>query len=195
MTARSARILPLGLVVLATVGLPLIPACGKSEANSATTTSAPTIDINLATPQDAARSVLNCLLAERAALHRHDDAAVKLCRKRLRSMVASNAILRRYEDAFHIKPRDPEQHLATYLSGWAPLIGFYADGLKLDSISTVTPVGSTEHAFVRVPATSPAGPAVISLECQKDSDDHWRVARLDFADVATTSQPASAPAP
>lgn len=168
---------------------------GAPTSSAPSTQSVPAVAIVLTTPANAARSVLTCLRAERAARLQQDEQAVRYCQDELRLMAARDVILRRYEDLLRSPPADPDKELDNFVSGWGPTIGFYAEGLQLDRIEEPILTADRDRASVRVPAVSPAGSAVIRVECFRGVDKQWRVARLDFEPAPVASRPATVPVP
>jgi hypothetical protein len=182
------------LAILAASGVAACrPAQAPTPASSAPSATAG--EVVLATPQDATRSLLTCLRAQRAARARHDGEAVKVAHAQLRALAAQDAILRQYETALRGAPRNPERELDTFVDGWGPIIGYYADGLQLAQMSAPQPTGDPDQVHVLVPATSPAGGATIRIECRRGADRQWRVARVDFAAGAPSTRPATTSAP
>lgn len=159
------------------------------------TASAPALpELRLDTPEDAARSALQTLLIQRAARARHDESAVEACRARLRQIAARAVILDRYRAVAHGRDVKPDAVIDTFTQGWGPIIGYYADGLKLDRLRVAgSAAGSLVNVYV--PATSDRGEVTIRLECARDARGHWGVARIDFAAGSGRAPTASAPAP
>ena len=173
------------------------PACRQPDADPASppaSQSAPAVQVALATPEEAARSVLTCLHAQWAARQRDDRAAAELYREQLRAMAADNVILARHRGIVR-RPSQTPDVLDTFVQGWGPIIGFYADGLQLDRIQVPDLSAEQDQVFVRVPAASRRGEAIIRLECFRGPDRRWRVARIDFEPTASPPSPTTAPSP
>jgi hypothetical protein len=194
-STERARRRQLGL--LAMLGAMALWGCERQGAPSraATTTRPAPSEIVLTTPKDAARSVLLCLRAQRAARLRHDREADKYYQEQLRALAARDVILKRYEGLTHSPPAKPDELLDTFVRGWGPIIGSYAAGLHLDQLQAPGPPATTSPVNVHVPATSATDHTVIRLECFREPDGLWRVARLDFAPAPPASQSATKPAP
>ena len=191
MNKRTAIALCLLTAFVGVIG----PACRRSESSTATPSPASGVAVTLDTPQDAARSVLNCLLAQRAARKQGDTAAAREYLVQLRSMAARDVIMARYKDRMPESEDEREQKLATFVQGWGPIIGYYADGLQMDQLSEPTPTSDPDVVYVQVPAAVGEERTAIRLECCRGTDKQWRVARIDFAEPTATSQPTTSPSP
>lgn len=111
-------------------------------------------------------------------------------------MAADNVIRSRHRGVVRRPSQIPDELLDTFVQGWAPIIGFYADGLQLDRIQEVPHLpAEQDQVFVRVPAVSSRGEAIIRLECCRGPDRRWRVARIDFEPTASLPSPTTAPSP
>jgi hypothetical protein len=148
------------------------------------------IPLILKTPEDAARTVLTCLRAIRAASLRGDRAAVAWYREQLRPMAARDVILKRYQAIRHTSREDPEVIFDRFLQGWSAILAYYLDGMQLDRLTVASAAGATQ-ADVHVPAVSDRGEVLIRLECSRDPDRLWRVARIDFARPTTAATSSS----
>ena len=175
-----------------------LPACRRPDTDRASPPapqSAPAVQVVLATPEEAARSVLTCLHAQWAARQRGDQATAELCREQLRAMAADNVIQSRHRRVTRRLSQTPDELLDTFVQGWVPIIGFYADGFQLDRIQVPDLPAEQDQVFVRVPAVSSRGEAIIRLECFRGPDRRWRVARIDFEPTAIPPSPTTAPSP
>jgi hypothetical protein len=150
-------------------------------------------EIVLATPLDAARSVLTGLQVRRFALRRNDPAAAQRYLEQLRSTAARSIILKRYEEQARRQPDKPDVVLDRFVEGWGSIIGFYADRLQLDQLQAADQPANMDIAHAYLPIGSGADRTAIRLECVRESDGGWRVASIDFATLPVTSRPVTQP--
>ncbi len=153
------------------------------------------LHVDLTTPEEAARSTLLCLVAERRAIARDDEPAELRCRQELQSLVAKEEIIRRLRGHPHVSDLSDEQVLDQFTRTWGAIIGYYLEGLELDRMRRVSLSGTTAEASVLVPARGVGDAALIRVKCVRGEDKLWRVAAVGFQAEGATSQPASAPAP
>jgi hypothetical protein len=167
---------------------------GPGSSNSVTDTQlAGELYVDLTTPENAARSTLLCLVAERRAIARGDKSAAQRCRQELRSLAAKEEITRRLRGNPLVSDLSDEQVLDQVAGNWGAVIGYYAEGLDLDRTQRVSAGETASAAFVLVPARGPHDAALIRVECVRGEENLWGVAAVGFQAERATSQPASAP--
>jgi hypothetical protein len=150
---------------------------------------------DLTTPENAARSTLLCLVAERRAIARHDKPAAQRCRQDLQALAAKEEIIRRLRGQPHVSDLSDEEVLDQFTRTWGAIIGYYVEGLELDRMRSTPSAGTAPEVFVLVPARGASDAALIRLKCVRGEDKLWRVAAVGFQAEGAASQPASAPAP
>lgn len=191
---RRRGVWPVLALVAAAVAVAVLPGCRREPAAGPLSTQpAEPLVIVQTTPQDATRSALACLKARKAARQRGDTAAGRQIQRQLRSLLAEDVVLRRFRDVTHQEPDKREAMLDEFVQGWGAIVGFYIDGLALDSISVAQAAPDSGEAYAYVPAHSRGSSVVIRLECHRGRDGRWRVARIDFTNAAPP-RPATAPA-
>jgi len=191
-TARRVRVA--AMLVAACLGL----FAGGCRRETPTATQPPERDsqIALATPQDAAASVLGLL-------HRHLQAVAKGDREeanRLRDQVVWHiAAQDEIVAAFHAVPigrrKSRETILTAYIENWASIIAYYADGFELDRMK-VEGAAAGAKALVQVPAhgPDPGEKTIIGIACQLNDQEDWRVIGLEFLKpTLPSSQPSTRP--
>jgi len=151
--------------------------------------------VDLTTPENAARSILLCLVAERQAIARKDKPAALRCRRELQSLAAKEEITRRLRGHPHVSDLSDEQVLDQFTRTWGAIIGYYVEGLDLDRMRCTPPTETAPEALVLVPARGADDAALIRVKCVRGEDKLWRVAAVGFQAEGATSQPTSAPAP
>jgi len=151
--------------------------------------------VDLTTPEDAARSTLLCLVAERRAIAREDKPAAQRCRQELQSLAAKAEIIRRLRGHPRVSDLSDEEVLDQFTRTWGAIIGYYVGGLDLDRMRRVSLGETAPEALVLVPARGAGDAALIRVKCVRGEDKLWRVAAVGFQAEGATSQPASAPVP
>jgi len=176
----------------------MLSACdGRPDSSNsvADAQSAGELYVDLTTPENAARSTLLCLVAERRAIARDDEPAAQRCRQDLQSLAAKEEIIRRLRGHLRVSDLSDEEVLDQFTRTWGAIIGYYVEGLDLDRMRCTPPTETAPEAFVLVPARGADDTALIRVKCVRGEDKLWRVAAVGFHAEGATSQPASAPAP
>ena len=153
-----------------------------------------------ASPEAAARAVLECIQAELKAVAAEDREQVRGCRARLLGLAAADRI----EEAFE---KDPIYRMVIgtdvmkgFTESWGATISRYAPGLRLEQMTRDTAHSKPDDVTLIVPADVGDDSARISVRCVAIKDGTWRVWRIEFADAgapatATTSAPSSPTVP
>ncbi len=202
---RSARLKRPQVRALGTIGwlavallVAVLSACDSRPDSSnsvADAQSAGELYVDLTTPEDAARSTLLCLVAERRAIARDDKPAAQRCRQELQSLAAKEGITRRLRGHPRVSDLSDEEVLDQFTRTWGAIIGYYVEGLDLDRMRCTPPTETAPEALVLVPARGADDAALIRVKCVRGEDKLWRVAAVGFQAEGATSQPASVPAP
>lgn len=149
-------------------------------------------EIVLTAPEAAARSLLDGLRAELAAVARGDHAAAAQQRRRLAEQVlARTDILARYKALPGHVAQDDAQMLDTLLKSWGATIAYYADGLALDQMRLAAAGAEGHKAVVDVPARVRDDRVVLRMQCVRGADELWHVGAVEFAPA---QRPSTAPA-
>jgi len=167
--------------------LAAIVACRREVASGSA--SQPTSAAGFATPRDAAQALLAALRDLLHASARGDRrASVEHRDYVIRSLLARNDILARYQAIAGRYPRSQAEVLPALVDNWAAIIAPYADALDLERAQVAALAERTGGAVVDVPAAGPSGATLVRVACLRGEDDCWRVAVLELA-------PAGAPTP
>jgi hypothetical protein len=175
-----------------------LSACDRAadSSNSATDAQSPDeLYVDLTTPEDAARSTLLCLVAERRAIAREDKSAAQRFGRELQSLAAKAEITARLQGQPYMSDLTDEQVLEQFTKTWGAIIGYYLEGLELDRMRRVSLSESAPEALVLVPAHGEDDTALIRVKCVRGQDKLWRAAAVGFQVERATSRPTSAPAP
>ena len=199
-SVKRSQVRALGIVGWLAVALlaVVLSACdGRPDSSNsvADVPSAGELYVDLTTPENAARSILLCLVAERRAIARDDKPTALHCRQELQSLAAKEEITRRLRGHPQVSDLSDEQVLDQFTRTWGAIIGYYVEGLDLDRMRRVSLSETSPEASVLVPARGADDAALIRVKCVRSEDKLWRVAAVGFQAEGATSQPASAPAP
>jgi hypothetical protein len=192
---KHGRVLSFLIGVSIGLGIGVIGCRPSATPTPPSSTTAPALETSLATPGDAAQTVLSCLRTEHAARRQEDEQTVKRCEAQLRGLAARDVILRRFRELTRAPASDPDKLLATYVDSWDTVVAAYVDGLQFEHMQAPPGAADSDQTFVLVPAESRVGNAVIRVECIRAADKTWRVARLSFEPDRTGMRPATTSAP
>jgi predicted small lipoprotein YifL len=146
-------------------------------------------EVNLDTPEDAARSALTLLRSELRAIAQQNEQAADDCLAKLRTLVAVQTIDQRLARLPQFKVVVGGDVIEGYLENWAAAVAYYTEGLHLEQMRRGAQ--SSTRAAVVVPASGPEDQALIQITCIREDDGLWRVSRMDFVTAFPASQPAS----
>jgi hypothetical protein len=150
------------------------------------------IEVNLQTPQAAARSLMELLQAHLAAVARRDRAAAEAYRDQIaREVVARDDVMARFDQLPGRSVHGAAEVLPRLVESWASAVAYYADGLDLEHMR-IAASAESGRGVVDIPARGPADQATLVVACVRGPDEKWRVIGLEFA-VPTTSRPATRP--
>lgn len=180
------------LLILAVSAAPV--GCENNPSDSALRPPPELPQVVLDTPENAARSALTSLQAELRAIANNDPQAAQEALNQLRSLVAVKAVERMLDRMPQFKTLFGDDLIEGYINSWGATIAYYAEGLHLDRMRRG--FAAPSKVAVLVPASGPDDTALIQLTCLRQDDGTWRVSRIEFVNLATTSapQPATQPA-
>ena len=180
-----------------TIGLIVLPlllgvASGCRQPNQPDKTALPLPDVDLSTPESAARSLLMTLKAQLDAGGRRDLAAVDAAVAQLAGGIAAADRIMSSWPTGAVSAAKRSEAVNQITRTWARLISHYAVSFEFDKMRR----GATrpETVLVLVPAHGKTDTAWLRIDCVEVESD-WRVSRIDFLRGEPTSQPASASQP
>jgi hypothetical protein len=150
--------------------------------------------VALDTPENAARSALLGLQAQLRAIANNDPQAAQEALNQLRSLVAVEAVQRMLNRMPQFKTLFGDDLIEGYINNWGATIAYYAEGFHFDRMRRGFVAAS--KVAVLVPASGRDDTALIQVTCLRQDDGTWRVSRIEFVTLGTTSapQPATQPA-
>lgn len=161
------------------------------------TPTAQALRIDLSTPRNAVRSLIECLRAELSAVERHDRAGVEACREKLLEIVSietiAAAVAKRQKRVINDRSAVARSLARAVSLSWGSVIAYYADGIDLEDMVCPAPAPNTRKVFALVPARGPEENVEFRIRCVLDKDESWRIAGIDFHVPATTTRPAAPP--
>lgn len=162
------------------------------------TPTAQSLRIDLSTPRNAVRSLIECLRAELSAVHRHDRAGVEACREKLLEIVSietiAAAIAEQQKRVIEVRSAVARSRARAVSLSWGSMIAYYADGIDLEGMVCPDPTPNTRNIFALVPARGPEENVQFRIRCVLDKDGSWRIAGINFHVPAASTRPA-APTP
>jgi len=147
----------------------------------------------LDTPENAARSALTGLQAELRAVANNDPQAAQEALEQLRALVAVKAVEKTLNRMPQFKTLFGDDLIEGYIKNWGATIAYYAEGFDFDRMRRGFVAAS--KVAVLVPATGREDAALIQVTCLRQEDGTWRVSRIEFVTLGTTSAPRPATQP
>lgn len=151
--------------------------------------------VKLDTPEDAARTALTCIQTELRAVAHEDEQTAEQCREQLVRVAAARTIEQTFAKMPQFKMVVGDEMLEGYVANWGSTISYYAQDLHFDRMRRGAAAES--QVLVLVPASGAEDDALIQLTCVRETENTWRISRIEFATepVATQPAPTTAPAP
>jgi hypothetical protein len=198
--AGRAWLRPAGVVmwlaaVLLAVGLTACQREPEAAGGASATQAAGELQVDLTTPERAARSVVVCLREEIRAIARHDDEAAKRCRDTLRTLADREEMAPQLTQQARLYGLTEDEAFEQIISRWGALINYYSEGLELERIECPPVSETTLQTPVLVPARGADDTAVIRVKCVRGEDELWRITAIGFQAERDVTRPASQPAP
>lgn len=162
--------------------------------------------VDLATPQDASRTILMLIQAELKAIALGDRASLVAIRERELQAVDLAGIRSNLNQNARLQNALGENPALGLVNIWGAMIAYYTDIIEYDG-ATKIPGTSPDSMTLRVPARSKTSETQIDVVTLRGADGLWRVTRIGFAPKAAEkltiplnqppaaeSQPATKPA-
>jgi hypothetical protein len=186
-------------MLLLACGLVLTGCRRQPLATPATQAGTTGVTASLRSPEDAARSLMELLRAQLAAVAGRDRAAAARYRDQVaQEIVARDDVMARYNTLTGRTARTEDEVLHRLVESWAAAIAYYADGLDLQHMRLSAVAGQSGKAVVEIPAHGPNDEALLNVACLRGADERWRVVGVEFAlpeaPHATTLPAQAAPA-
>jgi|GEM_PF-3506100 len=183
MTARLSSITALGALMI------VVGACERQPPALVQLPPGEAPVIDLAAPENAAKTALLSLQAELRAVANEDEETSRTAFDQLRYLIDDESVFEMLNRTPRYKALLGEDLIKGLIENWGSAIAYYAEGLHLDQMRRLSE--SASKVLVVVPASGAHDDALIQVTCVFSDDDSWHVSRIEFVRPDDVIEPAA----